>query len=109
MRNTSPGIVAVFFVLLLLLAGNVQASLTERLEGKYLKNRVKLRIDEDWKVQSGNVSGAEAAAYNDASWTPTNVPHDFSITLVKPTSNDPGASGWYRKHFTLPAGFAGKD
>jgi len=90
------------------LAGVARASMTERLEAKYLKSRIKMRIDEDWKVQSGNVSGAEAAAYNDASWTPTNVPHDFSITLVKPTSNDPGASGWYRKHFSLPAAFAGK-
>jgi beta-galactosidase len=89
-------------------AGVASASMTERLEGKFLKSRVKMRIDEDWKVQSGNVTGAEAVAFNDASWTPTNVPHDFSITLVKPTSNDPGAVGWYRKHFTLPAAFAGK-
>ena len=89
-------------------AGVARASMTERLEGKYLKSRIKLRIDEDWKIQSGNASGAETAAYDDTSWTVTNVPHDFSITLVKPTLNDPGASGWYRKHFTLPAGFAGK-
>jgi beta-galactosidase len=91
------------------LAGVAGASMTERLEAKYLKSRVKLRIDEDWRVQSGNASGAEATAFDDSQWTVTNVPHDFSITLVKPTSNDPGASGWYRKHFTLPAGFAGKD
>jgi beta-galactosidase len=90
------------------LAGVARASMTERLEGKFLKSRIKMRIDEDWRIQSGNVSGAQATAFNDASWTVTNVPHDFSITLVKPTSNDPGAIGWYRKHFTLPAGFAGK-
>ncbi|HJX66283.1 MAG TPA: glycoside hydrolase family 2 TIM barrel-domain containing protein, partial [Polyangia bacterium] len=84
------------------------ASMTERLEGKYLKSRIKMRIDENWKVQSGNPSGAQATTYNDTTWTVTNVPHDFSITLVKPTSNDPGANGWYRKHFTLPTGFAGK-
>ena len=89
-------------------AGVAGASMTERLEGKYLKSRIKIRIDEDWKVKSGNATGAETAAYDDTSWTITNVPHDFSITLVKPTLNDPGASGWYRKHFTLPAGFAGK-
>ena len=108
MRNTSPGIVAVFFVLLLLLAGNVQASLTERLEGKYLKNRVKLRIDEDWKVQSGNVPEAQTNAFDDSAWATTNVPHDMSITLVSKKDSDPGAIGWYRKHFTLPSGFAGK-
>jgi beta-galactosidase/beta-glucuronidase len=32
----------------------------------------------------------------------------MSITLVSTTNNDPGAIGWYRKHFTLPPGFAGK-
>jgi beta-galactosidase len=84
------------------------ASMTERLEARFLKSRIKMRIDENWKVQSGNASGAQATAFDDSTWTVTNVPHDFSITLVKPTSNDPGANGWYRKHFTLPAGFAGK-
>jgi beta-galactosidase len=84
------------------------ASMTERLEGRFLKSRIKMRIDENWKIQSGNASGAQATAFDDSTWTVTNVPHDFSIALVKPTSNDPGANGWYRKHFTLPAGFAGK-
>ena len=90
------------------LAGVARASMTERLEARFLKSRIKMRIDENWKVQSGNASGAQATAFDDSTWTVTNVPHDFSITLVKPTSNDPGANGWYRKHFTLPAGFAGK-
>jgi len=103
-----PKLPFLLMVVLTAFAGVASASMTERLEGKFLKSRIKIRIDEDWKVQSGNVAGAEAVAFNDASWTPTNVPHDFSITLVKPTSNDPGAVGWYRKHFTLPAGFAGR-
>jgi len=89
-------------------AGVARASMTERLEARFLKSRIKMRIDENWKIQSGNASGAQATAFDDSTWTVTNVPHDFSITLVKPTSNDPGASGWYRKHFTLPVGFAGK-
>ena len=97
-----------FFVLSLLIAGNVHASLTERLEGKYLKSRVKLRIDEGWKVQTGNIPGAQATAFDDAAWTTANVPHDMSITLVSTKDSDPGVIGWYRKHFTLPPGFAGK-
>ena len=32
----------------------------------------------------------------------------LSITLVSTTDSDPGAAGWYRKHFTLPPGFSGK-
>ena len=108
MRNTTPRVVAVFFVLSLLLVSNVQASLTERLEGKYLKSRVKLRIDEDWKVQPGDIPGAQATTFDDATWATTNVPHDMSITLVSKKDSDPGAIGWYRKRFTLPPQFAGK-
>ena len=70
------------------------ASMTERLEGRFLKSRIKMRIDENWKIQSGNTSEAQATAFDDSTWTVTNVPHDFSIALVKPTSNDPGANGW---------------
>ena len=108
MRNLTPRAVAVFFVLSLLIAGNVQASLIERLEGQYLKHRIKLRIDEGWKVQVGDVPGAQAMAFDDADWTTTNVPHDMSITLVSSKDSDPGVIGWYRKHFTLSRGFAGK-
>ena len=100
--------VSMFSLLMLFVAIGASASMTERFEAKYLKSRIKQRIDEGWKVQSGNVSGAQATTFNDAGWTTTNVPHDFGITLVSTTDNDPAAQGWYRKHFTLPAGFAGK-
>ena len=33
--------------------------------------------------------------------------HHTGSTVGAP-GNDPGAVGWYRRHFTLPAGFAGK-
>jgi beta-galactosidase len=91
-----------------LIAGIAGASMTERMEGKFLKTRIKQRIDENWLIYAGNPSGAQDSNYNDASWTTTNVPHDFSITLVSTTDNNPGLIGWYRKHFTLPAAFAGK-
>jgi beta-galactosidase len=105
------GLVSIIVLLALVVPGIANANLTERLEGRFLKSRIKLRIDEGWKVQTGNVSGAQATTFDDASWTPTNVPHDMSITLYKATdatTTDPGALGWYRKHFTLPEGFAGK-
>ena len=111
MRSPRLGSVSMFSFMVFLIAGIAGANMTERLEGRFLKSRIKLSFDEGWKVQSGNITGAEATAFNDASWTATNVPHDLAITLVKPTGpggNDPAARGWYRKHFTLPAGFAGK-
>jgi len=101
-------IIVPLLVLFLLVASNASASPTERLEAQFLKSRIKLRIDEDWKIQTGKLPGAEAPAFDDASWTTTNLPNDMSITLVSTKNSDPGAMGWYRKHFTLPAGFAGK-
>jgi beta-galactosidase len=98
----------ILFVMFILVAGNVHATPTERLEGKYLKSRIKLRIDEGWKVQTGNISGAEATNFDDSNWATVNVPHDMSITLVSTTNNDPGTIGWYRKHFVLPPGFTEK-
>ena len=100
--------VSMLLAMSFLVAGNVHATAMERLDAKYLKSRVKLRIDEDWKVQTGNIAGAEATAFNDAAWQTISVPHDMSITLISTTNSDPGAMGWYRKHFTLPPGFAGK-
>jgi len=108
MRRSNLGVVAGCLVTLFLFAGSVQASMIERLEGNFLKSRIKMRIDEGWKVQTGKIAGAEAVAFDDTAWTTTNVPHDMSITLVSTRDSDPGAIGWYRKHFTLPAGFAGK-
>ena len=108
MPNSPVGLVALFLVMPFLMTDTVRATPTERLDAKFLKSRIKLRIDEAWKVQTGNISGAEATAFDDAAWATTSVPHDMSITLVSTTNSDPGVIGWYRKHFTLPAGFAGK-
>ena len=106
-------IIRVLIVLLavFLMAGIASATMVERLDAKYLKSRVRMRIDENWKILAGNSTTASDSNFNDATWTITNVPHDFSITLYKATNAgtaDPGAIGWYRKHLTLPAGWAGK-
>ncbi len=112
MRNLGFRPISMFSLTVFLIAGIAGASMTERMEGKFLKTRIKQRIDENWLIYAGNPSGAQDSNFSDASWTTTNLPHDFSITLVKiPPSDsqfDPGAIGWYRKHFTLPANFAGK-
>jgi beta-galactosidase len=110
MRSSMLRSVSRFSLAVFLIAGIVGANMTERLEGKYLKSRVKMRIDEGWKVISSNVSGAQATNFTETGWTTTNVPHDMSMVLVGQAGkgNDPGATGWYRYHFTLPTGWAGK-
>ena len=100
-----------FPVLTVLFLANVGfANLTERRESRYLHSRTKIRLGEDWKVLAGSdPAGAKDAGFNDATWATVSVPHDMSAALVGTGKGiDPGQKGWYRKHFTLPAGAAGK-
>jgi beta-galactosidase len=106
--------------LILLAAALSGANITERREAMFLQSRVKLRIDENWKLYNitanGNApSNPQATSYNDASWSTVNVPNDMSFYEMGSSSNlssaggeDPGAQGWYRKHFTIPASWVGK-
>ena len=73
-------------------------------------------FDSTWKFHAGDVTGAQAATYDDSSWTGLDVPHDWSIALPF-TQNSPagagggylnGGIGWYRKAFTLPASASGQ-
>jgi beta-galactosidase len=67
---------------------------------------------------SGNLGSGIACVqpgYDDSSWRALNLPHDWGIEgpfqqdLSGDTGKLPfGTPGWYRKHFTLPAGDAGR-
>jgi beta-galactosidase len=88
-----------------------------------------LNFDNGWRFQLvntndttdptgtyGNSSDPKAAAtdFNDSSWQPVTLPHDWSITqLPRPDQSNatgyfPGGLGWYRKTFTLPPSMTGK-
>ncbi len=58
---------------------------------------------------------AEAVAFDDSKWRTLSVPHDWGIEgpFRDDLANDTGklpwrGIGWYRKHFEVPAGDAGK-
>ena len=58
-----------------------------------------------WTYNKGDVTGAEATAFNDAAWTKVNLPHVFDTPYY---STGPGVFwyagiGWYRKHLTVQA------
>jgi beta-galactosidase len=73
-------------------------------------------FDLGWKFHLGDASGAQAATFDDSSWTSLNVPHDWSISLAFNQSSLAtyeggyldGGLGWYRKTFDLPASSAGQ-
>lgn len=78
--------------------------------------RKELDADSNWKFVKGDPKSAEAADFDDASWRTVNLPHDWSIEGT-PDKDDPsgagegyfpGGIGWYRRAFTAPADWQGK-
>ena len=69
-----------------------------------------------WKFNLGDVTGAQAIAFDDSSWRNLNVPHDWSIELPFNQSSPAGSGGgyldggvgWYRKTFTLDQTVSGQ-
>jgi beta-galactosidase len=67
-------------------------------------------FDFGWRFHLGEATGAEAAAFDDASWRPVDLPHDWSIEGPYDQNAPAGGSGgylptgvgFYRKAFSLP-------
>src|SRR5437868_4631346 len=60
-----------------------------------------------WKYQQGDVTGAQAGAFDDASWQAIGLPHSFSMPYFMSQDFYVGY-GWYRKHLALPETISGK-
>jgi beta-galactosidase len=69
-----------------------------------------------WRFNLGDVTGAQAIAFDDSTWRHLNVPHDWSIELPFDQSSRAGSGGgyldggvgWYRKTFTLDQANSGQ-
>ncbi|MBP7142284.1 MAG: DUF4982 domain-containing protein [Opitutaceae bacterium] len=78
--------------------------------------RVHLNWDDGWRFLLADPAGAQAPSFDDSSWEPVLLPHDWAIRGPIAKSNPgigrmgfyPGGVGWYRKTFTLPASCAGR-
>ncbi|HVT81351.1 MAG TPA: glycoside hydrolase family 2 TIM barrel-domain containing protein, partial [Phycisphaerae bacterium] len=78
--------------------------------------RQHLSLDANWQFTRGDPAGAEKADFDDKAWRTLDVPHDWSIEGPYDQANTSGGQGgfvptgigWYRRHFTTPASFAGK-
>ncbi|HUP04230.1 MAG TPA: beta-galactosidase GalB [Bryobacteraceae bacterium] len=72
-------------------------------------------FDDDWKFLKGEAPGAEQPSFNDSSWRSLTLPHDWAIEGPFDVSYGPSTgglpisgTGWYRKHFTVPASERGR-
>ncbi|EMI53268.1 glycoside hydrolase family 2 TIM barrel-domain containing protein [Rhodopirellula sallentina] len=69
-----------------------------------------------WRFHKGEAPGAEAVDFDDSSWRPQQLPHDWAIEGpfdVKYNARCGGlpfhGTGWYRKTFDTPTDSQGKD
>jgi len=69
--------------------------------------RVTLNINPGWKFTKGDISGAQASSFNDASWSSVGLPHSASIPFFIDDSAYVGWT-WYRKHLTIDGAYSGK-
>jgi len=70
-------------------------------------------LDTGWRfTQAPDLTGVEAPAFDDARWTPVELPHTWNRigndgTERSPLSNNVQGVGWYRLHFKPPHVAAG--
>jgi len=69
--------------------------------------RLVQNFNQSWKFKRADVSGAEVTAFDDTSWDDVGLPHSFNLPYFMASKFYVGF-GWYRKHFTVPASWAGK-
>lgn len=72
-------------------------------------------FNRDWRFAKGAPLGAEAVAFDDSTWQPVRLPHDWAIAGPYEPNGDPGTGklpwrgeGWYRKAFVLAAADRGR-
>ncbi len=73
-------------------------------------NRVDINLDSGWRFVQQDVPGAQAANFDDSSWTSLNLPHTWDISHGQ---DGPGTAyyrgiGWYRTHYTVDNSYAGR-
>lgn len=72
-------------------------------------------FNSDWLFSRGDLPGAEEGSFDDSGWQVLDLPHDWAIEgpFDEKISTRTGGlpvygSGWYRKHFEIPARHVGK-
>ncbi len=73
-------------------------------------SRRKFNFNPGWKVQIGDPNGAEKVDFNDTIWKNVTTPYAFNEDEAFKVAISQLTTGivWYRKHFQIPAQYAGK-
>jgi beta-galactosidase len=65
------------------------------------RTRAVFNINKTWKFIKQDVSGAQAVGFNDAAWSPVNLPHSFEQPYWRTDLAKAPFIGWYRKHVSI--------
>ncbi|MFF7335040.1 glycoside hydrolase family 2 TIM barrel-domain containing protein [Streptomyces sp. NPDC008150] len=94
-----------------LAAGGTSAAATPAVPQTYSAPtpRTRLDLNSGWRFHRGDITGAQAPAYDDSAWSTLDVPHTWNAQ----DGADGGGNyyrgvGWYRRRVTVPAGLAGR-
>ena len=77
--------------------------------------RVNDNFDNDWRFTLHDSVNYQETGYDDSNWSDVKLPHDWSIHMSANKENGapmgfyPGGVGWYRKTFTVPSNYKGKN
>ncbi len=72
--------------------------------------RVKYNFNSDWRLFVGDPQSAESPGFDDGTWKSVTTPRPWNEddAFRKDIKDHSTGIAWYRKHFKLPAGAAGK-
>lgn len=74
-------------------------------------NRLKIVINPGWKFIDTSVSNPvnpQAVGASETGWKDVNLPHCFATPWWISMHTNFGGTGWYRRHFSIPALFKGR-
>lgn len=72
--------------------------------------RLKYNFNSDWRIKTGDTTGAEKNDFDDAGWKPVTLPYAWNGDDAFRVSIEKLSTGiaWYRKHFTIDPAQKGK-
>ena len=96
------------FILISLLYVVMFANADARLQSAV--SRSEYNFNSGWKVFVGETDGAETVKFDDADWKTVTLPYAWNEheAFQKDIHNLSTGIAWYRKHFTIPAEYAGQ-
>jgi beta-galactosidase len=98
-------------VVLVLTAGSLAVASGPAQAVGYTPPAARQRVDLNagWKFLRSDAAGAQATTFDDRAWATVNAPHTWNAADGADGGNNYyRGTGWYRRHYTVPAAFAGK-